>query len=44
MKAGLAALALGQAGAASALPPAELRETLGYAEYDARAQRFVTSR
>jgi 2-methylisocitrate lyase-like PEP mutase family enzyme len=41
MKAGLAALLAGEAGASSALPPAELRATLGYAEYDARAQRFI---
>jgi 2-methylisocitrate lyase-like PEP mutase family enzyme len=40
-KAGLAALAAGEAEAASALPPAELRSTLGHAEYDARAQRFM---
>jgi 2-methylisocitrate lyase-like PEP mutase family enzyme len=44
MKAGLAALACGQAEAANVLAPAELRETLGYADYDARAQRFVTFR
>jgi 2-methylisocitrate lyase-like PEP mutase family enzyme len=41
MKAGLAALAGGEAEAASALPPAELRATLGYAEYDARAKPFI---
>jgi 2-methylisocitrate lyase-like PEP mutase family enzyme len=41
MKAGLAALAAGEAEAAAALPPAELRAALGYAEYDAQAQRFV---
>jgi 2-methylisocitrate lyase-like PEP mutase family enzyme len=41
MKAGLAALRAGEAEAPSALPPAELRATLGYAEYDARAQRFI---
>lgn len=41
MKAGLAALKAGQSEAASALPPAELRETLGYGEYDARAKRFI---
>jgi 2-methylisocitrate lyase-like PEP mutase family enzyme len=41
MKAGLAALAAGEAEAASALPPAELRSTLGYADYDAQAQRFM---
>jgi 2-methylisocitrate lyase-like PEP mutase family enzyme len=41
MKAGLAALLAGEAEASSALPPTELRATLGYAEYDARAQRFI---
>jgi 2-methylisocitrate lyase-like PEP mutase family enzyme len=41
MKAGLAALAAGEAGAASALPPAELRAALGYAEYDAQAKAFI---
>lgn len=41
MKAGLAALAAGGAEAASALPPAELRTTLGYADYDAQAKAFI---
>jgi 2-methylisocitrate lyase-like PEP mutase family enzyme len=41
MKAGLAAMAGGQAEAATALSPAEFRSTLGYGEYDAQAQRFV---
>jgi 2-methylisocitrate lyase-like PEP mutase family enzyme len=41
IKAGLAALLAGEAEAASALPPAELRATLGYGDYDAEAQRFV---
>jgi hypothetical protein len=41
MKAGLAALVAGEAGAASAMPPAELRTTLGYPDYDARAKPFV---
>ena len=41
MKAGLAALAAGEAEAASAVPPAELRAALGYAEYDAQARRFA---
>jgi 2-methylisocitrate lyase-like PEP mutase family enzyme len=40
MKAGLAALAAGQAEAGLALPPAELRTTLGYGDYDKQAQRF----
>jgi 2-methylisocitrate lyase-like PEP mutase family enzyme len=41
MKAGLAALAAGEAEAKSALPPAELRETLGYGAYDDHAKGFV---
>jgi len=41
MKAGLAALAAGKAEAASALPGAELRETLGYDEYDREAKRIA---
>jgi 2-methylisocitrate lyase-like PEP mutase family enzyme len=43
LKAGLAALVAGDAEAASALPPAELRTTLGYADYDEQAKRFITS-
>ena len=43
MKAGLAAMAAGEAQAAAALPPAELREALGWAEYDAQAKRFIVS-
>jgi 2-methylisocitrate lyase-like PEP mutase family enzyme len=42
MKAGLAALAAGKAEAASALPGAELRETLGYDEYDREAKRVAS--
>lgn len=41
MKAGLAALAAGEAEAPGALPPAELRATLGYPDYDAEARRFI---
>ncbi|PZW44767.1 2-methylisocitrate lyase-like PEP mutase family enzyme [Humitalea rosea] len=41
MKAGLAALAAGAAEAASAMPPPELRTTLGYADYDDQARRFI---
>ena len=41
MKAGLAALLAGEAAAASALPAAEHRATLGYADYDTQAQRFI---
>ena len=44
IKAGLAALVAGQAETASALPPAELRETLGYPDYDAQGKRFMVSR
>ncbi|MGE4047528.1 MAG: oxaloacetate decarboxylase [Acetobacteraceae bacterium] len=43
MKAGLAALAAGEAEAASALPPAELRTLLGYGDYDAQAKRFIVA-
>jgi 2-methylisocitrate lyase-like PEP mutase family enzyme len=41
MKAGLAALVAGEAESTSALPPAEHRATLGYADYDAQARRFI---
>ncbi len=41
MKAGLAALAAGDAAAASALPPAELSATLGYPDYDVQARKFI---
>jgi len=41
MKAGLAALLAGEAEAASALAPAELRATLGYPDYDREAKRFI---
>lgn len=41
MKAGLAALAAGEAEAASALPPAELRTILGYADYETQAKSFI---
>ncbi len=41
IKAGLAALAAGQAEAPSALPPNDFRGELGYSEYDAEAKRFV---
>ncbi len=41
MKAGLAALVAGGAEAPSALPPAELRATLGYGDYDAAAKQFI---
>ncbi len=43
MKAGLAALAAGEAEAKSALPPAELRATLGYADYDSAAKHFIVA-
>jgi 2-methylisocitrate lyase-like PEP mutase family enzyme len=41
MKAGLAALLAGESEAKSALPPPELRVTLGYADYDGHAKRFI---
>ncbi|MEQ8397536.1 isocitrate lyase/PEP mutase family protein [Thalassobaculum sp.] len=41
MKAGLAALAAGKAEATSAMPPAELRTTLGYPDYDVQAKPFT---
>jgi 2-methylisocitrate lyase-like PEP mutase family enzyme len=42
LEAGLAALKAGEAEAKSALDPAKLRDTLGYADYEASAKRFVT--
>lgn len=41
MKAGLAALKAGKAEAASAIPSAELRSTLGYDDYEAHAKQFI---
>jgi len=41
MKAGLAALKAGDAEAKSAMPPPELRTTLGYPAYDAQAKPFI---
>ncbi len=41
MKAGLAALAAGEAEAAGALPPGVLRAALGYLDYDAQAKPFI---
>jgi 2-methylisocitrate lyase-like PEP mutase family enzyme len=41
MKAGLAALKAGEPEAKGALPPAELRTTLGYPAYDAQAKPFI---
>ncbi len=43
IKAGLAALRAGEAEAASALPPAELRTILGYPDYDAQGKRFIVT-
>ena len=37
----MAALKVGEAEAKSALPPAELRTTLGYPAYDAQAKPFI---
>jgi 2-methylisocitrate lyase-like PEP mutase family enzyme len=41
IKAGLAAMVAGDAEASTALPPAELRATLGYGDYDTQAKRFI---
>ena len=41
IKAGLAALVAGGNAAASALPAAELRDTLGYPDYDNHAKQFI---
>ena len=41
MKAGLAALAAGEAEAKSAMTPAELRSTVGYPDYDIAAKPFI---
>jgi 2-methylisocitrate lyase-like PEP mutase family enzyme len=41
MKAGLAALLAGEAEVASALPPPDLRRTLGYPDYDTAAKPFL---
>jgi 2-methylisocitrate lyase-like PEP mutase family enzyme len=41
MKAGLAAIAAGESETKLALPPAELRTTLGYPDYDTRAKPFL---
>lgn len=41
MKAGLEALKAGQAEAKGAMPPPELRTTLGYPDYDAKAKPFI---
>ena len=43
IKAGLATLAAGGAESDSALPPAELRATLGYDDYDASAKPFIVA-
>lgn len=42
MQVGLAALKAGEAESGRALPPAELRAVLGYADYDAAAKPFLT--
>jgi len=41
IQAGLAALRSGEAEAASAMAPAELRKILGYGDYDAAAKHFI---
>ncbi|MFZ5778767.1 MAG: isocitrate lyase/PEP mutase family protein [Pseudomonadota bacterium] len=43
MKAGLAALKAGESEAKGALPPAELRAVLGYADYDSAAKPFIVA-
>jgi 2-methylisocitrate lyase-like PEP mutase family enzyme len=43
MQAGLAALRAGQSAAASAMPPAEFRTTLGYGAYDVAAKPFIVA-
>ena len=43
MKAGLAALKAGEAEAKGALPPPELRTTLGYPDYDTQAKPFIVA-
>ncbi|MDB5415162.1 MAG: carboxyvinyl-carboxyphosphonate phosphorylmutase [Rubritepida sp.] len=43
IKAGLAALLAGEAESPAALPPAELRAILGYADYDAQAKPFIVT-
>ena len=44
IKAGLAALQAGEAESGMALPPAELRRTLGYDDYDAQAKPFLLTK
>ena len=41
IKAGLAAMVAGLPEAASALPHAEFRATMGYGDYDTEAKRFI---
>ena len=43
LKAGVEALAAGEAAAAMALPPAELRAILGYDDYDAQAKQYIVA-
>jgi 2-methylisocitrate lyase-like PEP mutase family enzyme len=43
MNAGLAALKAGKSAAEGAIPPAELRATLGYDDYEAHAKQFIVS-
>jgi 2-methylisocitrate lyase-like PEP mutase family enzyme len=43
MNAGLAALKAGKSAAEGAIPPAELRATLGYEDYEAHAKQFIVS-
>jgi len=41
MKAGMAALLAGEAESDMAMPPAEFRTTLGYADYDVQGKPFI---
>ena len=43
IKAGLAALLAGEAESSAALPPAELRTTLGYPDYDVQGKPFIVT-
>jgi 2-methylisocitrate lyase-like PEP mutase family enzyme len=43
MNAGLAALKAGKSAAEGAIPPSELRATLGYEDYEAHAKQFIVS-
>ena len=44
MNAGLEALTNGELEAANAMDPSDLRQTLGYSDYDAEAKRFIAEK